>query len=192
MESLKSIFQRLGCGKYDCHRLDVLYEQILEPRRQDPLSLLEIGIHKGRSLQAWREYLPHAEITAVDIDRTCEQFGGDRTTIFIGHQADRDFLKDVVTRTGPLDIAIDDGSHKQSDQQASFEVLWPHIKRGGVYVIEDLHSGYRPKYNRGQVMLTLDWLIGKYRQTVPHTKGRLAPYWFMFFQAHCAVVKTAG
>jgi hypothetical protein len=192
MESLKSIFQKFSCDKHGCHHLDVLYEQLFEARRQEPLNLLEIGVSGGASMRSWYEYLPHATITGIDKAPTCAERANDRTTIFIGNQSDREFIDRVVKHTGPLDIVIDDGSHKQIDQQTSFEALWPHVKRGGVYVIEDMHCGYSSKYNKAGVMLTIDWLIGKYRQTLCRTPNQPVPYWFTFYQAACAVFKAPG
>jgi hypothetical protein len=36
----------------------------------------------------------------------------------------------------PLDVIIDDGSHKFLDQQATLHTLWPHLRPGGFYVVE--------------------------------------------------------
>ena len=37
-----------------------------------------------------------------------------------------------------FDVIIDDGSHKPSDQIKSFEILWPMLSDGGLYIIEDV------------------------------------------------------
>ena len=37
-----------------------------------------------------------------------------------------------------FDIIIDDGSHDPKDQIKSFESLFPSLKCGGVYVVEDI------------------------------------------------------
>jgi hypothetical protein len=54
-----------------------------------------------------------------------------------------------------IDIVIDDGSHHMADVRASFEHLFPKMKIGGLYLIEDLHTsfwrsaggGYRSRRN---------------------------------------------
>ena len=43
---------------------------------------------------------------------------------------------------GPFDIIIDDGSHRNDDMVISFETLFPVLKCGGMYVVEDLHCCY--------------------------------------------------
>lgn len=42
-----------------------------------------------------------------------------------------------------FDIIIDDGSHMQQDQQISFATLFPVVKSGGYYVIEDVANQVR-------------------------------------------------
>lgn len=41
-----------------------------------------------------------------------------------------------------FDIIIDDGSHKTSEQIKSFEILSKQLNKGGLYVIEDLHTSF--------------------------------------------------
>ena len=40
-----------------------------------------------------------------------------------------------------FDIIIDDGSHDQTHQQVSWGVLFGFLRRGGLYVIEDIITG---------------------------------------------------
>ena len=37
---------------------------------------------------------------------------------------------------------IDDGSHINTDIITTFNELWPHVKPGGFYCIEDLNTSY--------------------------------------------------
>ena len=55
-------------------------------------------------------------------------------------QGDQDRLADLVAADlgdAPLDVVIDDASHRYRPTVASFEVLFPRLRPGGVYVIED-------------------------------------------------------
>ena len=49
--------------------------------------------------------------------------------VFIGEQHDSRFLDSIVAETGPLDVVIDDGSHRAGDQIASLLRLWPRLSR---------------------------------------------------------------
>lgn len=119
------------------------YSQWLEPIRNKPLSLLEIGVYSGASLRMWKEYLPKANIYGIDIRPTCKNKEEDRIKIYIGNQQDKQFLTQVVEQIGIIDIIIDDGGHRTKLQIASFEVLFPHVASGGLYIIEDLYATVR-------------------------------------------------
>jgi len=51
---------------------------------------------------------------------------------------------DVYTKHfGPVDIILDDGSHKTHHQSISFGALFrPALKDGGCYMVEDVHTNY--------------------------------------------------
>jgi hypothetical protein len=48
----------------------------------------------------------------------------------------------VLAEIGPPDIILDDGSHVAKHQEISFRTLFPMLKEGGLYVMEDLHTAY--------------------------------------------------
>lgn len=53
-------------------------------------------------------------------------------------------------RLGPLFSPIrSPGGHQMRQQIVSFMTLFPHLKDGGVYIIEDLHTSYRADYQAG-------------------------------------------
>jgi hypothetical protein len=45
----------------------------------------------------------------------------------------------VRSEAPQIDLIIDDASHIGRDQLAMFREMWPHVRPGGVYWIEDLH-----------------------------------------------------
>ena len=47
----------------------------------------------------------------------------------------------IETSGGNFDIIIDDGGHHNCQIINTFEKLWPQLKPGGYYFIEDLHVG---------------------------------------------------
>ena len=127
-----------------------IYEQHFERFRNRHVTLLEIGIGEGGSLQQWRRYLgPYAVIIGVDINPLCKQVEEDQIHVRIGSQNDRAFLAALAEEFGPFDIVIDDGSHVQTDINVSFDVLFPHVLKNGVYLVEDLHAAYWPGHAGG-------------------------------------------
>ena len=100
--------------------------------------MLEIGVQTDHSIRMWEEFFPAATIYGIDIEPNCKQFEGGRRRVFIGDQGDTTFLQSVADQIdAPLDIIIDDGSHRVSHQLATFETLFPRMSDHGIYVIED-------------------------------------------------------
>lgn len=142
MTTLNEIFLREGADKSSAgHGYAKTYEELFEPRRHECLTLLEIGVYLGSSIRSWLEYFPIAQIVGIDSDPKFPAMTA-RYAFFQGRQEDPVFLKDVVREKGPFDIVIDDGSHRPIDQRASFEVLWPHVRPRGYYVIEDIQCWF--------------------------------------------------
>lgn len=126
--------RRFGSDKGSWHSYIEFYEEILAPFRLKAQRVLEIGIKTGHSLLMWKDYFPNAEIIGVDI--AChngldpDQF----TLIYADSRVPEEF-----ENINNLDIVIDDGSHRLRDQARTFNVFWPKVVSGGLYVIEDIH-----------------------------------------------------
>jgi predicted O-methyltransferase YrrM len=65
----------------------------------------------------------------------------DRVRPYYGvDQGDRHRLLAILAAEmdgGPLDLVVDDASHRYGQTRASFEVLFPALRPGGLYIIED-------------------------------------------------------
>ena len=138
----KKIFDWEG----DRHLYTEIYDTYFKTLRENELCLFEIGVSAGNSLKIWYDYFPKAKIFGFDIS-DCSRFNNGRVTCFQGDQSKREDLERAIRQIGkPLDIIIDDGGHHMNQQQISFGTLFPHVKPGGLYFIEDLHTSYWP-YN---------------------------------------------
>lgn len=115
-----------------------------------PLTLFEIGVENGGSLQVWRDYLPAASnVIGLDANPLCKDLQlGSRIEIFIGDPADPKILQQALGDKMP-DIIIDDGSHKPRDVSARFDLLWPKLASGGLYIIEDACCSYWSSHGGG-------------------------------------------
>jgi hypothetical protein len=124
------------------HYLEI-YERYFAPYRSKPIKFLEIGVYKGGSLELWREYFGEsATIFGIDVDPECVNHVTLPNQVRIGSQDDHFFLQQVINEMGVPDIVLDDGSHLGRHQRKSFDVLFPMLKPGALYVIEDLHTSY--------------------------------------------------
>jgi hypothetical protein len=131
------------------HYFDIYHNHFRRFRGQ-PVSILEIGVYHGGSLQMWKSYFgSNAKIYGVDIDPRCKDLEEDQIKIFIGNQSNRDFLKKLREEIGHIDIVIDDGGHRMIEQRITFEELFPFIGEDGIYLVEDLHTSYWRQFGGG-------------------------------------------
>lgn len=149
MKSLDKIAIECGTDKsslFNNYCLD--YERFLPFNREDKLTILEIGVHRGSSLRMWSEFYPNSLVIGVDItDKLCKLSKEDKNIkVVIGDQSNKSDLERVCKMYGPFDLVIDDGSHFTTHQLVSFDYLINHVKHDGVYIVEDLITSYWSKY----------------------------------------------
>jgi len=128
------------------------YEKHLERFRNRSPLFLEIGVGypdsvqppgargMGGSLEVFSDWLGKgSKVVGIDILEDCVNFADPsrNISIEIGSQVDFAFLDNVLARYGDPDIILDDGSHNDLDMLETFTYLFPHLKTGGVYIVED-------------------------------------------------------
>ncbi len=139
----------LGHGYLD------FYERFLRQLRFSEVRLLELGVQGGPSLRMWKEYFERGHIVGMDIDPACAKWAEDRIEICIGDAGAPKDLLEVNEAFGPFDIINDDASHLPSDQITAFSTLFPYLKFGGYYILEDVVTDYAATFCAGIVEETL-------------------------------------
>lgn len=153
--------QKRVTDKVTRHSYDLMYGTFLAPlAHKSNLKMLEIGLGcaqsygVGASVDLWRTLLPTVELWEAEFNEECvkEQRAagtlGD-LNVLVGDQSDPDTLKRWIAESGgAFDVIIDDGGHKNFQIKASFDLLWPELKPGGFYFIEDLQVGRGAKATR--------------------------------------------
>ncbi|MEM7470919.1 MAG: hypothetical protein AAF340_06150 [Pseudomonadota bacterium] len=132
------------------HRFTELYHLLLLPLRQRKLNMVLLGM--GNQLEAetgtsptvpmWLRYLPKAQITAVD-ENSFPRLRDPRVST---HKCDfetRGPIGRLAKNLEKVDLVLDDASHLSHHQQHAFVELFPKLKPGGIYLIEDLR--FQPK-----------------------------------------------
>ena len=145
LDKLAKIYQT---DKFGLHFYTPHYKFHLKKLKYRKINLLEIGvggyanpIAGGNSLRMWKRYFPFGKIFSIDIyDKSILQ--EKRVKIFKGSQVDKNFLDKVVSEIGELDVIIDDGSHINEHVIESFKLLFPKLKDGGCYIVEDTQTSY--------------------------------------------------
>jgi predicted O-methyltransferase YrrM len=117
--------------------------------------IVEIGIHKGGSTALLAHVSNPSKLVALDIrsepviplERHLEAHGFTETVaLHYGvDQADDARLRQILASEfegAPLDLVIDDASHDYLPTLASFDTLFPYLRPGGLYVVEDWQAEY--------------------------------------------------
>lgn len=123
----------------------------------NPSGILELGIYQGGSFVLLDKLFQPNAISAVDIARQPVQPLVDYAAALNGRflhfgasQTDEDLLRDIVATElgGQLDLVVDDASHRYEFTRRSFEVLFPLLRPGGVYVVEDWAWSHQPAHQK--------------------------------------------
>ena len=157
---LVSLFSKYNLDKL-VNKYDKLYVELFKDNATEVKNFLEVGIgttdaikvsnmawyknneasnyQHGNSLRAWRDYFVNANIYGVDVD--CGTvFTEDRIKTFCSSSFDADNMNNIMAEIGEMDVIIDDGLHTLEGNLQTLQILFPYLKEGGVYVIEDVNQ----------------------------------------------------
>lgn len=121
------------------------YQRLFCEYQNRPVSLLEIGIQNGGSLEIWGKYFAKARtITGCDINDRCGalKFEDPRIAVVVGDANSDAVQEKILERSADFDLIIDDGSHTSGDIVKSFARYFPRLNAGGIFLAEDLHCSY--------------------------------------------------
>ncbi len=128
------------------------YERLFNEFKDKSVSLLEIGVQNGGSLEIWAKYFPNARyLTGCDINENCRKLAFDdpRITVFVGDANSDEIQSAIIQRVERFDVIVDDGSHRSDDIVKSFARYFPLLNQGGIFLAEDLHCSYWKDFEGG-------------------------------------------
>lgn len=147
MSQLEELFTQYGTDK-GIWGYTPAYEKFLGANRLDVKNVLEIGICGyrdipnnvvGASLFAWRDYFPKAEVHGIDNDMRFIFNDQIRIRTSWADAYQPDSLANALQVFGVpyYDFICDDAVHDPLPQMQLAHALWPFLKPGGVYAIEE-------------------------------------------------------
>ena len=145
--NLTELFDQYGSDKGNlghCHQYSFHYEKLI-PRTTNAILEIGIGSHINfngsfGSIRAWLDWLESGTVYGFDIVEPPKELLERENFVFVqGDQGNPDDLARLAEVIGEVDAIIDDGSHLSEHQLLSLEALWPCVREGGIYVIEDIH-----------------------------------------------------
>lgn len=136
------------------------YQEFFQRQQNfQPKSIFEMGIFDGGSVAFWFELFKPNKHIAIDLfDQQDSKYFKDYVTsrglsenlktFWKTDQSDKETLRKIAVTefTDPLDLVIDDASHLYWPTRTSFETLFPMMKPGGLYIIEDWAWGHWPEF----------------------------------------------
>ena len=135
------------------------YINILQGLKCQPITFLEIGVAEGGSLNFFADYFEHPDTKIVGFDlyppmaenpdfrKNCD--------FHICDQNDNAKIKEIADQYGAFDIILDDGAHFKKETENCFDILFPYLKPGGYYLIEDWTAELIGKKYAGMIDLML-------------------------------------
>ena len=108
-------------------------------RRLEVELMMEVGVADGSCLLAWRDVFPNATIVGMDIHHS-DKAHGERIEFHLGNASNQaDCVRAAAGRQ--FDLIVDDATHLLEDALRTLFYLWPSVRPGGLYVIEEFYGG---------------------------------------------------
>ncbi len=157
-QSLTQLADELAIDKGTRHRTPhgytLLYDMLFSDRRYESLTILELGLQTPTGLDAqdvagrtgsaissvrmWNEFFPNAKFIGVDIS-DFSQFEDEDFEFIRADLSDEAGVQKILEKHQHFDLIIDDASHATHDQMVCFKHLFPALREGGIYIVEDTH-----------------------------------------------------
>lgn len=134
------------------HRFTELYQMLFWPYAGRKINFLEMGLLIGGpehavdadretrdvpSIRMWLDFFDKAMIHGLDVS-DFSWFSHERFAFFRCDMDLRENIRAAADRMPAMDIIVDDASHASHHQQFGFLELFPRLKSGGLYIMEDL------------------------------------------------------
>ena len=97
----------------------------------------------GASLKIWRDYFQNAQIYGADLDSDI-LFQSEKIKTFYVNQLEKSSIEKMWEQinSNNFDLIIDDGLHTLEAGITLFENSFKYLKKGGIYIIEDVDPSY--------------------------------------------------
>lgn len=127
------------------NRYGPTYRRIFRELKGKGVRVLEVGVAEGGGMEMFEnEFFPPPG-KVYGYDRANPTL---RPNVFVGNQIDVERLREVGS--DGWDVVIDDASHVGEYTRTTFWTLFPYLRRGGIYIIEDWDTAYRSSWYDGK------------------------------------------
>ena len=125
--------------KIKAHGYANIYEKIFLKYKEKDIDILELGSFYGNASAALYFYFKKAKIHSGDINPDMFKFFSNRIRNFYVDTGSKiSITKNILEYGTNFDFIIEDASHMLKDQIISLFMLFPLIKPGGYFIVEEL------------------------------------------------------
>jgi glycosyltransferase involved in cell wall biosynthesis len=128
------------------------YSRLFGDYRDRPIALLELGSDGASSLCHWAARFPNAATIIGCVGEsgtTIEQLDDPRLLLIVGDPDDEDVRRQVLSHQASFDVIVDAGRYRVRNVVPTFSSYFPHLRAGGLYLLEDLRSSPWLAYGGG-------------------------------------------
>ena len=133
---------------HDDHKYTDLYAMLFAPLRNTAQNITEIGIAAGQSLWLWNDYFPQAHIWGIDVvrhqlrkQRPAFTANAPRVHLLLADVTNASEVESFGFSPESMDVIVDDGPHSSGPNERILVNMWPYLKPGGYYCVEDVQTG---------------------------------------------------
>ncbi len=133
------------------------YDKVKE--RSNPKDIMEIGMFEGGSMVYFDKLFKPTKLVGLDLraapieplEDYCED--KDHIKTYYGRSQDKEGTLQAARENFPtgIDLVVDDASHLYAQTRATFEMLFPLVRTGGTYIIEDWAWSHTPNNQNKRV-----------------------------------------
>ena len=121
------------------HGYSKYYEKIFSSKKNEKINIIEIGSFYGNASAALFFYFKNANIYGADINPDMFKYISNRIKSFYIDSSSVESIKnEILDKNIYFDIIIEDASHMLKDQIISLFMLFPVIKSGGYFIVEEI------------------------------------------------------
>ena len=148
-KNINFLFEYFSSLKQLVGYADCFHENLNELKNKK-LDILEFGLAKGGGIASLYFYFPNSNLIGVDNNPFRMRYKSNRIRSIYVDTSSKKILQNLSNHLNQkFDIILDDGGHRLIDQILCFSENFKNLKKGGIYIVEDLnfpelHTMYNP------------------------------------------------
>ena len=139
------------------------FHENLKELKNRKLNILEVGLAQGNGIASLYFYFPNSNLIGVDNNPFRMRYKSKRIRSIYVDTSSKKILQNLSNHLNQkFDIILDDGGHQLIDQILCFSENFKNLKKGGIYIVEDLnYPELNTMYNPTNEIVNLKTILKK-------------------------------